>query len=109
MDYILSQKQHEKIKKHIQSILEKKVDWEHPYKMDSFLILWPKNEVYHHNGFSVPAMEYDSSDKRLLVNSYLYEKLNSWIPIPKKLMEDFFKEYFQNNYNVTIASVVISD
>lgn len=77
--------------------------------MDSFLILWPKNEVYHDNEFVAPAMEYDSSDKRLLVSSYLYEKLNSWIPIPKKLMEDFFKEYFQNNYNVTIASVVISD
>ena len=68
-------------------------------KFDSFIVI---EDPSVDNDFEEPHMEYDSFDGRLYVNEKIRNTFTSMFGDDKEESNKFFKEWFENKFNVEI-------
>jgi hypothetical protein len=106
MKYIITESQHNKIKKHLSDYLEKQMQPK-PSIDGNFIILWEKynNPISVNDEDEDVAMEYDYSDGRLYIGLFLRRKL-WWFPFKdKEELNEFLKDWFEKKFKVEVKFV----
>jgi hypothetical protein len=104
MKIIITESQHNKIKKHLSDYLEKQMQPK-PSIDGNFIILWEKYNNSVNDEDEDVAMEYDYSDGRLYIGLFLRKKL-WWFPFKdKEELNQFLKDWFEKKFKVEVKFV----
>jgi hypothetical protein len=104
MKIIITENQHNRLKKHLSDYLEKQMHPE-PSRDGNFIILWEKHSNSINDEDEDVAMEYDYSDGRLYIGLFLRRKL-WWFPFKDtEELNQFLKDWFEKKFKVEVKFV----